>query len=94
MDGDWDAGWVGQKVGGGYLVIEYSPALELSALEVDLAEGSLTNVQYLYSLDARDWQPLPDDMESNPVELKYLWLVFPDDGTAAVPRVLEIQPNP
>ena len=94
LDGDGTSAWVGRKPGGGYVLAEYQPALELSALEVDLAEGSLTNVQYLYSADARNWQPLPDDMESNPVELNYLWLVFPDDGTGAVPRVLEIRPNP
>ncbi|MGD9612550.1 MAG: MBG domain-containing protein [Kiritimatiellia bacterium] len=94
VDGDDATAWVGQKAGGGYVVIQYQPALELSALEVDLAEGSLTNVQYLYSSDAQNWQPLPDDMESNPISLHYLWLVFPGDGTAAVPHVLEIVPNP
>ncbi len=94
VDDDEETAWVGQKPGGGYVVVEYQPALELSALEVDLAEGSLTNVQYLYSADAQTWQPLPDDMESNPVVLNYLWLVFPDDGTEAVPQVLDIVPNP
>ena len=37
---------------------------------------------------------LPEDMDTHPVELKYLWLVFPDDGTDAVPHVMEIRPNP
>jgi hypothetical protein len=27
------------------------------------------------------------------VELNFLWVVFPDDGTEAVPRVLEIWTN-
>ena len=94
LDGDDATAWVGQKVGGGYVVVEYAPALTLSGLEVDLAEGSLADVQGLYSLDAKEWQPLPDDLESNPVSLRYLWLVFPDDGTDAVPQVLEIVPNP
>ena len=94
VDGDWDSAWVGQKSGGGYVVVEYSPALVLSGLEVDLADDSLADLQFLYSTDAQDWQPLPDDLESNPVELKYLWVIFPDDGTDAVPRLLEIYPNP
>ena len=94
VDGDEDTAWVGQRAGGGYVVVEYRPALELSALEVVLAEGSLTNIEYLYSTDAQNWQPLPDDLGSNPISLNYLWLVFPDDGTAAVPQVLEIVPNP
>ncbi len=94
VDGDPETAWTGQQAGGGYILVEYGPTLELSALEVDLAEGSLADIQFLYSLDAQDWQPLPDDMESNPVSLNFLWLVFPDDGTDAVPQVIEIRPNP
>ena len=94
VDGDPETAWVGQKVGGGYVVVEYEVAFELSTLEVDLAEGAMTDIQYLYSMDAQDWKPLPDDMDVHPVELKYLWLVFPDDGTSAVPNVIEIRPNP
>jgi hypothetical protein len=41
-----------------------------------------------------EWQPLPEDMEANPISLNFLWLVFPDDGTEAVPEVIEIRPNP
>ena len=94
VDGDETTAWTGIKAGGGYLVIEYKPALTLSALEVVMATGSLTNVQYLYSTDAINWQPLPKDLEDNPVSLNYLWLLFPGDGTAAVPQVLEVVPNP
>jgi hypothetical protein len=94
VDGDPETAWTGKKVGGGYMVVEYAPALKLKTLELDLVEGSLTNVQYLYSLDAQDWHHLPEDMESHPVDLNFLWLLFPDDGTTAVPNVLEIRPNP
>ena len=94
LDGDPETAWVGQKAGGGYLVLGYEPALELAAVEVDMAAGSLANVEFLYSLDAEEWFPLPDDMETNPVELNYLWLVFPDDGTAAVPQVIDVRINP
>ncbi len=94
VDGDENTAWIGQKAGGGYVVVEYAPAMKLSALEVVLSEGSLTNVQYLYGGDAQNWQPLPEDLESNPISLNYLWLIFPDDGTDAVPQVLEIVPNP
>lgn len=66
----------------------------MAALEVDLAAGSLTNLQCLYSQDAEEWLPLPPDTASQPVLLNYLWLIFPDEGTAAVPRVLEIRPVP
>jgi hypothetical protein len=94
VDGDLATAWTGQKAGGGYILLGFDPALELGTLEVDLAEDSLTDIEYLYSQDGEDWQPLPEDMEKNPVSLNFLWLVFPDDGTDAVPSVLEIQPNP
>ena len=94
VDGDPTTAWVGQKSGGGYLVVEYVPTLTLRTLEVDLAEGSLTNVEYLYSQDAEEWMPLPVDLETNPIPLKFLWLLFPDDGTDTVPTIIEIHPNP
>ena len=94
VDGDPETAWTGPQAGGGYLVVEYAPALTLRALEVDLAEGSPSKVEYLYSQDAEEWLPLPADLETNPVSLNFLWLVFPDDGTMAIPTVLEIRPNP
>ncbi|MGD9613702.1 MAG: discoidin domain-containing protein, partial [Kiritimatiellia bacterium] len=94
VDGNPETAWVGQKPGGGYVVVEYAPTLTLRALEVDLAEGSLTNIDYLFSHDAIDWQPLPEGLETNPISLNFLWLVFPDDGSAAVPEVIEIDTNP
>jgi len=96
VDGDPETAWIGQSVGGGYIVVEYGPTLELSAVEVDMLEGSLTDLEFLYSLDAEEWQPLPDaeDLEKAPVDLNFLWVVFPDDGSDAVPNVIEITPNP
>ena len=94
VDGDDATAWIGQKVGGGYLVVEYQPTLTLSGLEVDVTEASLADAQVLTSLDGQDWQPLPEDLEAHPVALNFLWVVFPDDGTDAVPEVIEIRPNP
>ena len=94
VDGDPATGWTGQKAGGGYILVSYAPALQLKTLEVELTEDSLTHIEYLYSRDGQSWQPLPEDMEQNPVSLNFLWLVFPDDGTEVLPRVLEIVPNP
>ncbi len=94
VDGDPETAWVGQQPGGGYLVVEYAPALTLKALAVDLAETSPANVECLYSLDAKEWLPLPEGLETNPVSLNFLWLVFPDDGAEALPEVLEIRANP
>ena len=94
VDGDPETAWISQQAGGGYLVVEYAPALTLRALEVDLVEGSLSNANYLYSQDAEEWLPLPEGLETNPVSLNFLWLVFPESTSASAPGVFEIRPNP
>ena len=93
VDGDPETAWIGRKLGGGYLVLGYESTVEITAVDVELAAGSLANVEILCSLDAETWSPLPDDLESQPVALNYLWVIFPDEGTDAVPRVLEIRPR-
>jgi hypothetical protein len=94
VDGDPETAWVGQKTGGGYLVVEFAPTLTLQGLQLDVTTESLADAQILTSLDAEEWQPLPENLEENPVSLNFLWVVFQDDGTDAVPEVLEIWTNP
>ena len=94
VDGDPETVWIGQKPGGGYLVVEYAPTLTLRGLEVDFAEGSLTNMECLYSLDAEEWAHLPGDLKDHPVSMKYLWVMFPGDESGAAPGVIEIRPTP
>ena len=94
VDGDDATAWVGPPAGGGYLVVEYQPTLTLSGLDVAVAAGALADAQVLTSLDGQDWQPLPEDLETNPVALNFLWVIFPDAGTGAMPPVIEIRPNP
>ncbi len=86
LDADPETVWAGQKAGGGYLVVEYAPTLVLKSLAIDVDDASLADAQVFTSLDAQNWQPLPEDLEQNPVDLNFLWVVFPDDGTDAVPR--------
>ena len=93
VDGDLETEWEGQAAGGGFIAVQYEPAVELRTLDVELGRESLSGIEYLYSADGEDWQPLPEDLDAHPVVLNYLWLVFPDDGTEAVPRVREIRPN-
>ena len=46
-----------------------------------MAEGSLSEIEVLTSLDAMDWQPLPEeDLEANPGESRR-----PELPVAAVP---------
>ena len=95
VDGDTNTLWTGRAdLGGWYIAIGYEPGTWIDDVEVDLAEGSSTNVQFLYSADALEWLPLPDDLEDAPVWMNYLWLLFPSDGSGAPPRVGEIRPVP
>lgn len=94
VDGDPDTAWVGKRPGGGYIVVEYAPTLTLNTLEVDLVRDSLIGMDYLHSLDAEEWSPLPEDMGTHPVSLNYLWVLFPDDGSDNVPMVIDIRTNP
>ncbi len=95
VDGDLETAWVGaQGAGGWYIALEYDLPLVLSNLLIEVMEGSVTEYQGLYSENAEDWQPLPGELDTHPVSLNFLWLVFPDNGTEAVPQVIEIQPNP
>ena len=92
VDGDTNTLWAGAAgAGGWHIVLGYEPAILVDDVEVQLAEGSLTNIQFLYSTDAVDWTPLPEDLADAPVWLNYLWLLFPSDGTSAIPQVRDIR---
>ena len=95
VDGDPNTLWAGEPgAGGWHIAVGYDSPLRMTNLVVDVAEGSPADIQCLYSLDAKEWRPLPDDLARNPVELNYLWLLFPaDDLTASEPRVIEIRPQ-
>jgi hypothetical protein len=92
VDGDTHTAWKGAAgAEGWYIAIGYEPSILVDDVEVQLADGSLTNIQFLYSTDAENWSPLPEDLADSPVWLNYLWVLFPSDGTPAVPQVREIQ---
>ena len=95
VDGDTNTWWQGRAgAGGWYIAVGYESTLAMTNLVLDLAEGSPTNVQCLYSLDGEDWAELPESLADAPVELNYLWLLFSEGGAeSAGPRVLEIVPQ-
>ena len=93
VDGDPHTAWIGRPgTDGWYITLAYGSALTMTNLAVDLAAGSLTNYQSLFSLDATNWARLPLDLQAHPVQLNYLWLIFPKSTTEAVPQVIEIRP--
>ena len=96
VDGNTNTMWVGKAgVPGWCIVVGYDPVVTLTNwtnMLVNLAPGSLTNIEYFGSLDATNWFNLtPALLQQGPVQFDCLWLSFPTNGTSAVPMVREIQ---
>ena len=74
------------------IIVGYESTGRLTNLPtVLLAAGSLTNLEYFYSMDALTWLSLQPALQQGPVQLNSLWLGIPTNGTPAVPRIKEIQ---
>ena len=95
VDGDTNTVWEGRAgAGGWHIAVGYDATLTMTNLVVDVAEGSATRMQCLYSLDGEDWHAWPDDAAAEPVEANYLWLLFPgEDEESPAPRIIEIRPQ-
>ena len=95
VDGDTNTVWEGRAgAGGWHIAVGYDATLVMTNLVVDVAEGSATQMQCLFSLDGEDWRAWPDDAAAEPVEANYLWLLFPgEDDASPAPRVIEIRPQ-
>ena len=91
VDGDTNTVWQGEPgAGGWWLALGYDPEIALTGLTLDWAPGSPTNVQCLYSLDAQTWHELVLPLTNGPLDLHYLWLLFPDGGAQQAPALREI----
>ena len=95
VDGDTNTVWEGRAgAGGWHIAVGYDATLVLTNLVVDVAEGSATRMQCLYSLDGEDWREWPEDAAADPVEANYLWLLFPGENEdSPAPRVIEMVPQ-
>ena len=95
VDGDTNTVWEGRAgAGGWHIAVGYDATLAMTNLVVDVAEGSATRMQCLFSLDGEDWRAWPDGAAAEPVEANYLWLLFPgEDEESPAPRVIEITPQ-
>jgi hypothetical protein len=92
VDGNASTSWVGQKgARGWWIAVTYGKSIKVRDVQVDLAEGSANGAQFLYSLDGKTWEPLSVDLFDGPVELGYLWVIFPANASGAVPNVKEIR---
>ncbi|MDY0148870.1 MAG: carbohydrate-binding protein [Kiritimatiellia bacterium] len=91
VDGDTNTVWQGEPgAGGWWLTLGYDPEIALASLTLDWAPGSPTNVQCLYSRDAQTWDELVLPLTNGPLDLHYLWLLFPDSGAQQTPALREI----
>ena len=95
VDGDPNTVWEGRAgAGGWHIAVGYDATLVMTNLVVDVAEGAAIRMQCLYSLDGEEWLEWPEDAAADPVEVNYLWLLFPgEDEDAPAPRVIEISPQ-
>ena len=90
VDGDPGTAWQGVPgAGGWWLALAYDAPVSLRGLAVDWAEAP-ASMSILSSQDAVEWSEVVLPLTNGPVELNYLWLVFPDEGADA-PAIREIR---
>jgi hypothetical protein len=96
VDGDLETGWTGREgAGGWYIAIGYGETVVATHLAVEVMEGSATGMQCLFSLDGEEWTEWTEAAPEERRAFNYLWLLFTaEDASAAVPRVMEIRPEP
>lgn len=94
VDQSMETAWIGKPgADGWWIALVYEPEITMSELSLTLGEQSVTNVQCLYSQDADQWADFRVAAAEGPVTVRYLWLVFPADGSERVPVVLEVEPK-
>jgi hypothetical protein len=93
VDGDEETAWTGAAdAGGWWILLVYADEVTSDGIELLLADGSLTEVRMLGSLDADKWYDIGELFDADlPALFNYLWLIFPDDGSSATPEVKELR---
>ena len=91
VDGDLETAWQASGTWGSWLCLGYAEPIQVRAVDVQFAAGSPLGVYTLASEDADNWFELEPELESGPVELNYLWFIFPADLLAPPAAVREIQ---
>ena len=91
VDGDLNTTWQAARSWGSWLCLGYEKPVQVRAVDVQFAAGSPLGVYTLASDDADNWYELEPELESGPVELNYLWFIFPADLLAPPAAVREIE---
>ena len=96
VDGDLETAWQAGGNRGSWICLGYAQPVQVRAVDVQFAAGSPLGLYTLASDDAVNWFELEPELELGPVELNYLWFIFPPaplEPPAAV-REIEIQGIP
>ncbi|MDD2239715.1 MAG: carbohydrate-binding protein [Kiritimatiellae bacterium] len=89
VDGDSETVWQGiPDAGGWWLALAYDSIVPVSKVTVDWLDSPV-GMTVLYSLDAGDWLGLDEPWVQGPVQARYLWLLFPDEGQGP-PAIREV----
>ena len=91
VDGDLNTTWQAGGNRGSWLCLGYAEPIQVRAVDVQFAAGSPLGLYTLASDDADDWFELEPELELGPVELNYLWFIFPADLRMPPAAVREIQ---
>jgi hypothetical protein len=91
VDGDTNTAWQAiPGAAGWWLALVYDPPISLNGVTLGWAPDSPTNVQYLYGRGTDDLTALELPLTNGPMDLNYLWLIFPSNNVGAPPAILEI----
>ena len=91
VDGDLETAWQAAGNQGSWLCLGYDQPVQVRAIDVQFATGSPLGLCTLASDDADNWFELEPELELGPVELNYLWFIFPAAPLAPPPAVREIE---
>jgi hypothetical protein len=92
VDGDENTVWTGKPgAGGWWILLAYDAELTVKGVDVLITDNSLTKAIMRGSVDAENWYDLGAVLtDEETATLVYLWLIFPDDDSIALPEVKEI----
>jgi len=92
VDGDLETLWMGgPDAGGWWLAIVYDRVLSVSDIVLHAEPDSIGDTTFLGSTDTETWNDLEGIWDAgSPAELRYLWIIFADDGSGTPPAIYEL----
>ena len=91
LDGDPETVWRASQNWGSWICLGYEKPVQVRAIDVQFAAGSPLGLFALASDDADNWFELEPELELGPVDVNYLWFIFPADLSAPPAAVREIE---